>query len=650
MTKKKRVWKSKTKKHRVPEIIGKIRISSRGIGFVIDPKTEKEIEIGPKFLNTALHGDEVAVFVHPIKGKYRATGEVLSIVKRKKMGFSGILNKGEGIHFVKPVDPKMYTTILIPDKNLNGAKVGDKVFVEINSWKKGDEPPYGIVERVLGGIGHESDMRGIVLEYGFDYKFPEKIEAEAEKIKKEFKISDEVKNRKDIRGKTTFTIDPEDAKDFDDALSFEKIDDETFEVGIHIADVSHFVTPKTEIDKEAKDRATSIYMVDRTIPMLPEILSNDLCSLNPNEDKLAFSAIFKLDMLGRVKSSWFGRTVINSDKRFTYEEAQKVLDDKSGLYFEELNILNEIAKNLKKERVKRGSILVDQEEVKFELDENGKPRYTYLKRRTDTNFLIEEFMLLANKKVTEFVVNKSKKKDSFFVYRVHDKPEKKKMESLIEFLKLLNYKPRVIGGTMDSIELNRIIKKAEGTNEEDLIETAIVRSMQKAIYSIKNIGHFGLGFKNYTHFTSPIRRYPDLMVHRLLQKYLDGVKIEKEEKLKIANEARHSSEKEREAQEAERDSIKYKQVEYMSDRIGETFNGVISGVSDWAMFIAETKTKAEGVVRLRDLNDDYYVFDEKRRTIIGEKTKTKYRLGDSVKIKLKSVDLERKTIDYTLIK
>ncbi len=629
------------------EIVGNISVSPKGIGYLkIDDK--KEIEIDYKHLNTALNQDKVRVIILNKKDN-KFTGKVEEIISRYKLGFSGVIEKENGIYFLHPDDTKMYTDILIPQESLNGALEGDKVYGKIVSFKDPLKSPIGEIVKVLGKKGdHNAEMHSIVLERGFDMELKEITHDEANKIKARGIQKEDYQNRKDFREVLTFTIDPHDAKDFDDAISFRELSKDKYEIGIHIADVSHYVLPQSHIDSEAKERATSIYLVDRTIPMLPEVLSNDLCSLVPNQDRLTMSAVFELNKNGEVLKEWYGKTVIHSDKRFTYEEAyQNILDDKSYLH-KELSILNQIAKNLTKARFKDGAISLDQEEVKFILDENNKPIKVIKKERTDANKMIEEFMLLANRKVAERV-SKDKNMKDIFIYRIHDKPDPDKSYDLFLFLKSLKYNVKMKDGIIPYYEINRIVESIKNKDERDTINRAIVRSMQKAIYSTKNIGHYGLAFKYYTHFTSPIRRYPDIIVHRLLQNHLlkDKNKFNKEEYKDIAMVA---SDQEKKASEAERSSIKYKQIEYMSSRIGEVFTGIISGMNEWGLYVEEIETKTDGMIRMRDLNDDFYFLDEKKMELVGKKKGKKYKFGDKIKIKVKKVDLERKIIDYDLVK
>ena len=631
---------------------GIIRVSQRGTGYFRLPvRSDGDAEISYDDLGTALNGDTVKISL--ISGKSRNGGpraKVLEISKRAKRGFAGELVKSGDNFALKASDPKMYTRLQIPKKSSGGAKLGDKVFVTLVKWDSMKSIPIGQVDRVLGRAGeHEAEMQGIILERGFESGFPTEVEREAEKIKHSPLSDAEIKRRRDMRHITTFTIDPEDAKDFDDALSFRKLENGNYEIGIHIADVSHYVVPGTQLDKEALERATSVYLVDRTIPMLPEILSNDLCSLNPNEDKLAMSAVFEIDLEGKVYKEWFGKTIINSDKRFTYENAQKVLDDKAGEFFEELDILNGIAKKLNAGRIKDGAILMETDEVKFKLDESGKPISVYIKVRGDTNKLIEEFMLLANRRVAKWGGKDKDGKDRVFIYRIHDEPDREKVKMLREYLKLLGFDINETKGVVKPHEWNRLFKDLEGRAERDTIQTTVIRSMQKAIYSTKNLGHYGLAFEFYTHFTSPIRRYPDIIAHRLLMDYIEGIKIPNTALGKYQGMSEHCSMREVEAAEAERASIKYKQMEYMAERIGMDFDGIVTGINDWGMYVAEKTTKSEGVVRLRDIPEDSFEYIEKKLMLVGAKTGKIMRIGDAVKIRVKNVDIEKQQIDYILV-
>ncbi|OHA99546.1 MAG: ribonuclease R [Candidatus Zambryskibacteria bacterium RIFCSPHIGHO2_12_FULL_43_12b] len=635
---------------------GTISVSARGVGYFTIPEFEEDIEIQTPFLRTALHNDEVEVALLAEKQGERRQGEVIKIIKRAKEQFVGTLesNNGNDFFFLKPDDRRMYRDLFIHSSKAMRAKSGDKVLAKITGWKDPMKSPEGQVLRVLGRKGiHEVEMQAIVLEKGFDTKFPPEVESEAQKVKDEqlSKKEAEIAKRRDFRQTLTFTIDPIDAKDFDDAISFKDLGNRKYEIGIHIADVSHFVTEGTELDKEARKRGTSVYLVDRTIPMLPEILSNDLCSLNANEDKFTFSAVFTMDDGGKVSDKWFGKTVIHSDKRFTYEEAQDILDKKTGLHFNELDTLNKIAKVLQKKKFENGAIEFETDEIKFELDPDGKPIRVFRKVRKDIHKLVEEFMLLANQEVATYMNKETGAKElkTPFIYRIHDVPDKDKIANLKIFLKSLGYDLKSSHGEITATEINRLLKEVTGKPEESLVKTATIRAMSKAIYSTKNIGHFGLGFEFYTHFTSPIRRYPDMLVHRLLFRLLSKGKVGQDELVNLERLAENTTDKEISAAEAERSSIKYKQVEYMLDKVGQEFNATISGVSEWGIYVEEDSIKAEGMVRMRDMTDDFYSLDEKNYCIVGKDTKKKYTLGDRVNVKLKSADLDKKTLDFILI-
>ncbi len=638
------------------KIVGTISLNSKGVGFVASDLFKEDVEIQTAFLNTALNKDEVEIMLHPgLSRQKRPMGEVLKVIKRAKESFVGMLEAENGEFFLVPDDKKMYVDILIHKNNTKGTVGGEKVLARIIKWDDPKKTPEGEIIKILGKKGeHNVEMESIVLEKGFEIEFPYEVEKEAEETEaNEKRISEnEISKRRDFRDTLTFTIDPVDAKDFDDAISLKKLADDEYEIGVHIADVSHYVKEGTSMNTEARKRGFSVYLVDRTIPMLPEILSNDICSLNPMEEKLSFSAVFTLDKNGNISERWFGKTVIKSDKRFSYEEAQETLDAKSGEHFEALNMLNLIAKKLRDEKFKKGAIDFEQDEVKFELDKDGKPLRIYIKKRLDTHKLVEEFMLLANKEVAEFIfkASKSKKeKHNPFIYRIHDVPDREKIDQLSIFLRALGYELELKEKTLTAKDLQMLFKLIEGKAEESMIKTAAIRSMTKAVYSTKNIGHFGLAFEYYTHFTSPIRRYADLLVHRLLEKHLQDKSIPKHEWNLYEKMAMETTEKEIAAAEAERNSKKYKQVEYMQDHIGEVFDGVISGVTEWGLYVEEANTKSDGMVSLRNLTDDFYIYDEKNYALVGEKTKKRYGLGDKVKVKLLGADLDRRTLDYVFV-
>ena len=560
------------------------------------------------------------------------------------------MSEGDAFAFVRVDSRKMATDIFVPARALHGAKGGEKVLVKITGWPDTMRSPEGEVVDVFGAPGdNNAEMHAILAEFDLPYGYPEEVEKEAEKIPET--ITDkEIAARRDMRGVATFTIDPADAKDFDDALSIRRLENGNYEVGVHIADVTHYVHPGDLVDTEGQNRATSVYLVDRTIPMLPERLSNGLCSLRPHEEKLCFSAVFELDEQAQVLGEWFGRTVIYSDRRFTYQEAQEVIETGRGDFADEILKLNGLAQTLRKERFRNGSISFEREEAKFDLDENGKPLRVYFKEMKESNQLIEEFMLLANRRVAEFVGRKRKgaqNAERTFVYRVHDKPNSDKMAQFRSFVLRFGYQMKAEGNKAVAKEINRLMKKIHGKKEENIISTLAIRSMAKATYTTDNIGHYGLAFDYYTHFTSPIRRYPDMMVHRLLAHYLAGGKSEDKEYYERLCE--HCSAMEVRAADAERASIKYKMVEFMLDKLNEEFDGHISGITEWGIYVELEDTKIEGMVALRDMTDDFYLFDEENYSVKGREHGRTFTLGDEVRIRVVRADLQRKQLDFDLV-
>lgn len=630
---------------------GVIAITSRGMGYVGLPEFDEDIEIPHERLNTALPGDTVSVALERrVRGR-RQSGRITQVLKRRLSKVVGVIEEQGGILILTPDDRRIYRPITIKNSEDALHKKGFKAVVHLGRWSDPAKNPTGTVEEIIGRKGeHETEMRAIVVRHDFDSRFPADVEAEARELEAYNIASEDISKRRDFRSVPTMTIDPVDAKDFDDALSVQKLPNGQIEVGIHIADVSHFVRPKTAIGREAERRATSVYLVDRTIPMLPEILSNNLCSLMPNVDRLAMSAVLIVSEEAEVVEQWFGETIIHSDKRFTYEEAQGVLDSKVGPLIDELTTLQGLAKKLKAGRESEGSIEFDQEEVRFKLDESGKPIGIVKKPRLMTNSLIEEFMLLANREVAHYINGREKKpSDNLFIYRIHDTPVIEKIEELSIFLHAIGYDLAHKKGKVSQSAIKALFKQIKGKPEEQLIKVATIRSMAKAIYSTKNIGHFGLSFRYYTHFTSPIRRYPDLLVHRMMKAHLGGTPIPRSESAHYERLAIQSSEREAEAVAAERESIKYKQVEYMMERIGEEFDALISGVVEWGIYVEEVHTKSEGLVSVRNMKDDYYEFDSRTFSIIGRRSKKKYSLGDRVRVKLIAADLDRRQLDFVLL-
>lgn len=645
--------------------VGKLDITSNGNGYFITEDYEDDIFVPNVNLGKGLHNDLVKAYVYKKRTSNKLEADVVEVLQRAKTEFVGVLQKSKNFGFVIPDSNKMYADIFISQNNLNGAEHGDKVQATITDWPEKSKNPFGKIITVLGKPGDQNtEMHSILLEYDLPYEFPKEVEDEASLLPIEI-TKEEIAKRKDLRDVLTFTIDPKDAKDFDDALSFKILENGNYEIGIHIADVSHYLQPKTILDDEAYERATSVYLVDRVVPMLPEVLSNGVCSLRPEEEKLTFSAVFELNEKAQLINQWFGRTVTYSDKRFAYEEAQAIIENKNNIVPSNVSLtghdytvddaiveailkMDELAKILRKRRMNQGAISFDRVEVKFILDEDANPTSVYFKEAKDANKLIEEFMLLANRKVAEFIGQKNKKPSGkTFVYRVHDEPDPEKLASLQNIISKFGYK--INTDTKDSISqtLNQLLADVHGKPESNMIETLAIRTMSKAVYTTQNIGHYGLAFEYYSHFTSPIRRYPDVMTHRLLQHYLDGGNSPKAEPYE--EKCKHSSKREELASKAERDSIKYMQVKYMQDHKDEIFEGVITGVTEWGIYVEITKNKCEGMVRIRDIKSDYYLFDEKQYAIVGQSTKQLYQLGDDVKVQVKKTDIERKHLDFNLI-
>lgn len=633
------------------ELVGRVDHVNSRFGYVIVPDREDDIWVKTDDLNFAVDGDTVSVQVtkEARKGS-RAEGRVSKIIERARTEYVGRIEISEKFAFVVPDNRNIHFDVFVYPEKTKKAKHNDKVLVSIKRWHdRVNKSPLGEVTDVLGPAGeNEAEIHSIMAEFGLPFQFPKTVEKEADKIPTTF-TKEDIKKRRDFRKITTFTVDPADAKDFDDALSIQPIGDGKWEIGVHIADVSHYVTPGSILDDEAIERATSVYLVDRTIPMLPEVLSNGLCSLRPNEEKMTFSAVFEMDENAKVSKKWFGRTIIESDRRFAYEDAQERIESGKGDYAEELVTLNNLAKKLKDERFKQGAINFETTEVRFRLDEKGKPLEVVPKVRKDAHKMIEEFMLLANREVATFIYNmkvsKGEGDHKTFVYRTHDSPNQEKLETFSGFAQRFGHQITLSGNI--SHGLNKLLDKIQGKPEQNILEQLAIRSMAKAKYTTEPVGHFGLAFDHYTHFTSPIRRYPDVMVHRLLQMYLDNAKSQNEEEYEKL--CLHSSEREKRAADAERASIKFKQVEFMSTMVGEDFEGIVSGVTEWGIFVEITATKCEGMVRIADLDDDFYDFDAKRLEIVGRNNKRVISLGDEVRVKVVRTDIDRRTIDLLMI-
>ncbi len=628
---------------------GVIDRNNNGKTHLIPDDGGEKIFIADRNLGHAMKNDRVRVLVYAKRSSRQTEGEVVEILERNKTRFVGVMSICNGVSFVIVDNRLLSNDIYVPKEKLNGAKDGQKVIVEMTDWPENAKNPFGQILDVLGDAGeNETEMHAILAEYGLPYSYPEDLVEEAEKI--DVNISKkEIDSRLDCRKITTFTIDPHDAKDFDDALSYRRLPNGNVEIGVHIADVSHYVTPGSRIDKEAYDRATSVYLVDRTVPMLPEKLCNLVCSLRPNEDKLCFSVVFEMTDKAEVKDYRIVKTVICSDRRFTYEEAQEIIETENGDFAEEILAMNALAKQLRANRFKQGAIAFERSEVRFNIDETGRPIGVYIKESKDAHKLVEEFMLLANRTVAAHIGKvKQGKTPKTFVYRVHDEPNPEKLAMFSDFISRFGYKLRTTGKKSEiSSSINKLLDNVEGKREQNLVETLAIRSMAKAIYTTDNIGHYGLAFEYYTHFTSPIRRYPDVLVHRLLTLYADGGGSVNEAKYEDMCE--HCSSREQLAASAERASIKYKQVEYMSERKGQVFDGVISGVTEWGLYVEIISNKCEGMVALRDLDDDFYIYDEKNYCIIGRQSKRKYQLGDQVSIMVSRVNLDKKQLDFILV-
>ena len=650
--------KIERKENKKNRFLGILDVSVRGVAAVVCEGLDEKIHL--ENIGQYLHNDIVEVYVFSRRKKNKYYGEITRLVKRDKNEYVGKIEISEKFSFVIIDNKRIHVDIFVPISFINNAKNNDKVLVEITEWRKNSQSPNGIIKKVLGIEGeHNTEIHSILAEYGLPYDFEKEIKDYANNIDTTINFK-EVSKRRDFRKELTFTIDPVDAKDFDDAISFKKLSNNSYEIGVHIADVSHYLQPNTILDNEAFNRATSVYLVDRVVPMLPEILSNKACSLRPNEEKYTFSAVFIIEK-NKVINEWFGKTIINSNYRFSYEEAQEIIETKNNIIRKEVSLnnkeysvsnnvkeavlkLNEIASYMRKERMNSGAISFDKKEVRFSINKDKEPTGVYVKESKESNKLVEEFMLLANRKVSEYIGKKNKK--NIFIYRVHDLPDESKIKALKEVAKSLGYNLDISSRERMSESLNKILKKIKGKKEQSLIESLAIRSMSKAEYTTKNIGHYGLAFDYYSHFTSPIRRYPDVIVHRLLEQYLNKKNPLGHEIYNYACD--HCTQREILATKAERDSIKFMQIKYMQDKKNKKFNGVISGITDWGIFVEIVENKCEGMIPVRDLKGDYYIYNKDQHSLIGKKTKIKYQLGDSIQVQVKHADLIKKQLDFIL--